>query len=63
MYFREINKFSHNCATNTLHTWVAPEVFLFYNIYCLDVGRPPAPSPVCTELVAQCPVTHLSRAF
>ena len=46
MYFREIYKFSQNCAPNSLHTWVGPEVFLFYGIYSLDVERPPAPSPV-----------------
>ena len=41
------------CAPNSLHTWVGPEVFLFYGIYSLDVERPPAPSPVCNELDAQ----------
>ena len=30
------------------------EVFLFYEIYCSDEERTPAPSPVCNELVAQC---------
>ena len=41
-----------HCATNLLHTFVGPGVFLFYDIYCSDVERPPAPSPVCNKLVA-----------
>ena len=46
-------KLAQKCAANLLHTWVGPGVFLFYYISCLDVERPPAPSPVCNKLVAQ----------
>ena len=49
-------KLAQKCATNLLHTWGRPGVFLFYDIFCLDVERPPAPSPVCNKLVAQCTV-------
>ena len=63
MYFREIYKFSQNCAPNSLHTWVGPEVFLFYGIYSLDVERPPAPSPVCNELGAHCTSDSSFQSF
>ena len=53
MYLRSNLKVAQKCATNLLHTWVGPGVFLFYDIYYSDVERPPAPSPVCNELVAQ----------
>ena len=59
-------KLAQKCATNLLHTLGRPGVFLLYDISCLDVERPPAPSPVCNKLVAQCSGDSFfqsSRAF
>ena len=53
----------HPNSLHSAHLGGGPDVFLLYDIYCLDVERPLTPTPECKELAAHFAVTHPSRAF
>ena len=52
MYFRQKEKVSPKVCNQLVAHLGGPGLFLFYDNSCQDVERPPAPSPVCNELVA-----------
>ena len=52
MYFRQKEKVSPKVCNQLVAHLGGPGLCLFYDNSCQDVERPPAPSPVCNELVA-----------